>query len=165
MSACVVIDIGNTSTSEKAVVADIFTFKGEYAPLNIGEEGEETILYLGTDNTFRYPKGAMDINAFRACIHANTSLGDVNGDGKVSVTDVTMLVDNILGKSNDNFIMANADNNSDGTISVADVTALVDIILGGNSIVKMVVNGADGITFGGGGNEPARIAGKHFQYE
>jgi hypothetical protein len=157
------VTISNTSTSEKAVVADIVTFKGEYAPLNIGEEGDLTILYLGADNTFRYPKGAMDINAFRAYIHANTSLGDVNGDGVVNVTDVTMLVDNILGKSNDNFIMANADITRDGDITVTDVTALVNLILGGNSIVKMVVNGADGITFGGGGNEPARVAGTTYQ--
>ena len=158
------VTISNTSTSDKAVVAGIVTFTGQYAPLKIGEEGDLTILYLGADNTFRYPDGAMDINAFRAYIHANTSLGDVNGDGVVNVTDVTLLVDYILGKEvDDSFIFENADVTRDGTISVTDVTALVDLILGGNSIVKMVVNGADGITFGGGGNEPARVAGTTYQ--
>ncbi|MBO4820481.1 MAG: hypothetical protein J5548_03340, partial [Prevotella sp.] len=66
----------------------------------------------------------------------------------------------ILGKSNDNFIMANADITRDGDITVTDVTALVNLILGGNSIVKMVVNGADGITFGGNGSGPARVPRK-----
>ncbi|MBR7054971.1 MAG: dockerin type I repeat-containing protein, partial [Prevotella sp.] len=150
------VTISNTSTSEKAVVADIVTFKGEYAPLNIGEEGEETILYLGTDNTFRYPDGAMDINAFRAYIHANTSLGDVNGDGVVNVTDVTLLVNHILGMEDEGFNVENADVTRDGDVTVTDVTALVNLILGGNSIVKMVVNGAEGLTFAGGGNGPAR---------
>jgi hypothetical protein len=159
------VTISNTSTSDKAVVAGIVTFTGQYAPLKIGEEGDLTILYLGADNTFRYPDGAMDINAFRAYIHANTSLGDVNGDGVVNVTDVTMLVNHILGINDESFVIENADVTRDGFISVSDVTALVNLILGGNSIVKMVVNGAEGITFDGGGNGPARIAGKHFQYE
>jgi hypothetical protein len=40
------------------------------------------------------------------------------------------------------------------------LTALVNLILNGDSILKMVVNGADGLTFGGGGNGPARISRK-----
>ena len=150
------VTISNTPTSEKAVVAGIVSFTGQYAPLKIGEEGDLTILYLGSDNTFRYPDGAMDINAFRAYIYANTSLGDVNGDGVVNVTDVTMLVNHILGMEDENFVIENADVTRDGDVTVTDVTALVNLILGGNSIVKMVVNGADGITFAGSGSGPAR---------
>ncbi|MBO4821235.1 MAG: starch-binding protein [Prevotella sp.] len=56
-------------------------------------------------------------------------LGDVNGDGSITVTDVTLMVDYILGKQNDNFIKDNADVNIDGTITITDVTALVNIIL------------------------------------
>ena len=132
------------------------SFTGQYGPMKIGEEGNITVLYLSADNTFRYPDGAMDINAFRAYIHANTSLGDINGDGVVNVTDVTMLVNHILGINDESFVIENADVTRDGDITVTDVTALVNLILGGNSIVKMVVNGAEGITFDGGGNGPAR---------
>ena len=57
-------------------------------------------------------------------------LGDVNGDGFITVVDVTTLVDYILGVSNDYFVFENADVNGDGSITVTDVTALVDIILG-----------------------------------
>ncbi|MBQ4224280.1 MAG: dockerin type I repeat-containing protein, partial [Prevotella sp.] len=149
--------ISNTSTTEKAVVAGFVSFKGHYAPMNIGQDGNPNILYLGDDNTFHYANGAMDINAFRAYFDANTKLGDVNGDGTTNVTDVTLMVDYILGKEvDDSFLFENADITRDGIISVTDVTALTDIILGGNSIVKMVVNGAEGITFDGGGNGPAR---------
>ena len=112
-----------------------------------------------------YPNKDMNVNACRAYFQLGNALpgsktGDVNDDGYVNVTDVTLVVDHILGKSDDNFIIENADINSDGTISVADVTALVDLILGGNSIVKVVVNGADGLTFSGSGSNPARVPRK-----
>ncbi len=55
--------------------------------------------------------------------------GDVNGDGQVSIADVTALVNIILGKSSD-YNEAVADVNEDEHITIADVTALVNIILG-----------------------------------
>lgn len=60
--------------------------------------------------------------------------------------------------NNEEFI-ENADINGDGEITVSDVTALVNIILdGGCNIKNVVVNGADGITFGGGGNGPVKAS-------
>ncbi|MBR5963075.1 MAG: InlB B-repeat-containing protein [Bacteroidaceae bacterium] len=55
--------------------------------------------------------------------------GDVNGDGVVNVTDVTALVNIILGNNTD-YNTLNADVNLDGVVNVTDVTALVNIILG-----------------------------------
>ena len=55
-------------------------------------------------------------------------VGDVNGDGKVNVTDVTALVNMILGVIPKD--EARADINGDGKVNVSDVTALVNIILG-----------------------------------
>ena len=54
--------------------------------------------------------------------------GDVNGDGKVNVSDVTTLVNMILGTIPKN--EAVADINGDGKVNVSDVTALVNLILG-----------------------------------
>lgn len=54
--------------------------------------------------------------------------GDVNGDGKVNVSDVTALINMILGGIPKD--MERADVNGDGIINVSDVTALVNIILG-----------------------------------
>lgn len=63
-----------------------------------------------------------------------TKIGDVNRDGLVDVSDVTALVDIILGKDPDNvFDHVAANVNKDETIDVSDVTALVDIILGKNT--------------------------------
>ena len=56
--------------------------------------------------------------------------GDVNGDGKINVSDVTALVNMILGVIPKN--EAVADINGDGKVNVSDVTALVNMILGAN---------------------------------
>ena len=58
-------------------------------------------------------------------------LGDANGDGILSVADVTLTVGVILGDElNDKFVFENADVDENGIISVADVTGIVNIILG-----------------------------------
>ena len=54
--------------------------------------------------------------------------GDVNNDGEVSVADVTLLVNYILGLGDIDTSVA--DINEDNAISVSDVTLLVNIILG-----------------------------------
>ena len=79
-----------------------------------------------------------------------TLVGDVNGDGVLSVSDVTLLV-NIILMGDDNSL---ADVNNDGIISVADVTLLVDIILNGYNAFTIETN--VGIGYGGGGVGPAR---------
>ena len=59
-----------------------------------------------------------------------SGMGDVNCDGQVSISDVTALVNRILGKSSPVFSASAADMNYDGLITIADVTALVNKILG-----------------------------------
>ena len=54
--------------------------------------------------------------------------GDVNGDGTVNVTDITTLVNMILGVLPKDEARADVDGN--GTVNVSDVTALVNLILG-----------------------------------
>ena len=67
-------------------------------------------------------------------VNAQSTLkGDVNGDGEVNVTDVTMIVEHVMGQHNSNFIVANADVNSDGGITVTDVAEAVNTILAGHS--------------------------------
>ena len=55
--------------------------------------------------------------------------GDVNGDSKVTIADVTALVNIILGKTT-SYNTAVADINNDTKFTIADVIALVIIILG-----------------------------------
>ncbi len=53
--------------------------------------------------------------------------GDVNGDGKVNVSDVSALINMIMGLTAMN--QAAADVNGDGKVNVSDVSALINIIL------------------------------------
>ena len=114
----------------------------------------------------------MSINAFRAYFQLsdelmNSSLGDVNGDGAITVTDVMGLVNYILGNANENFIIENANINGDGNITVTDVMLLVKWILGdGKKLYNVVVNtGDETITYDGGGNGPARAGENHLWSE
>ena len=60
----------------------------------------------------------------------NASLrGDVNGDGSVNISDVTALIDLLLGGGT----ISNpaADCNQDSSVNISDVTALIDYLLSG----------------------------------
>ncbi len=54
------------------------------------------------------------------------TLGDVNGDGVVSIVDVTALIDLLLGDGT--YIQA-GDMDEDGSMTIVDVTALIDVLL------------------------------------
>lgn len=57
----------------------------------------------------------------------NVRFGDVNGDGNVDVSDVTALINMILGTTPADLEVA--DINADGILDVTDVTALINAIL------------------------------------
>ena len=56
-------------------------------------------------------------------------LGDVNHDGKLSIGDVTTLIDYLLSEDESSLCLICADVNEDGKISIGDVTALIDKLL------------------------------------
>ena len=139
-------------------------FAGTFSPAGL-EQDNRSVLFLGENNTLYYPNKDVNVNACRAYFQLHNGImainlnntGDVNGDGSVNVTDVTMLVNHILGNEDENFVIEKADVNNDGGINVTDVTALVNLILGGNSLINVAIDGADGLTFGEAGNGPARL--------
>ena len=58
--------------------------------------------------------------------------GDVNGDGSVSIGDVTALIDFLLSGDASGINQAAADCNQDNGVSIGDVTALIDFLLAGS---------------------------------
>lgn len=56
-------------------------------------------------------------------------VGDANGDGTVTVSDIVMVANNIMGITSNTFIFEAADVNSDGTVSVTDIVMLSNIIM------------------------------------
>ena len=51
--------------------------------------------------------------------------GDVNGDGEVNISDISDIIDVILGGN----MLPGADVNGDGEVNIADINSIIDIIL------------------------------------
>ena len=64
-------------------------------------------------------------------------IGDVNCDSKLSISDVTTLINYLLGGSPDPFDDVAADVNEDTKISISDVTALISLLLNGSPAQMM----------------------------
>lgn len=58
-------------------------------------------------------------------------LGDADGDGEITINDVTTLIDYILSGGGDGVNLDAADVDQDGIVTINDVTTLIDYILKG----------------------------------
>ena len=56
--------------------------------------------------------------------------GDINGDGKVDVSDVNIIINIMLGKASASNYLGNADVNNDNKVDVSDVNIVINIMLG-----------------------------------
>ncbi len=68
---------------------------------------------------------------FMAIIEVKT--GDTNGDGNISIADVTALVGHLAGRPPRIFVVEAADANYDGEVNIADAMTIVKNILKGNN--------------------------------
>ena len=64
-----------------------------------------------------------------ASLDEGSILGDANNDGFVNISDVTVIINYILNKNPEGFVIDNADANGDHLINMSDVTAIINIIL------------------------------------
>lgn len=89
---------------------EIFTKQGLFPPSYVHKA-------FGPTMTLRFVKGDVGPQPL---------IGDVNGDGELSISDVNALIDKILAGSE---FQASADVNQDGEIGISDVNTLIDMIL------------------------------------
>ena len=84
-------------------------------------------LNMGTSKTGQ--KYTIDFDGFETVYNAipAENKGDINGDGVVNVSDVTALINKILGLSD--YSNTACDINGDGVVNVSDVTDLINMIL------------------------------------
>lgn len=111
------------------------------ATISINSESIATIKFLGshTCNIIMYTTSGGIFSCYKSTSnalkpqiyrkrHETHTKGDINDDGQVTISDVTSLVNIILGNTSGH--ENTADLNGDESITIADVTALVNIILG-----------------------------------
>ena len=81
--------------------------------------------------TYRTTEPWSEFSSIVGISTGDTSLkGDVDSDGRLSINDVTCLVDLVLSKDFSGIDQTTADVDGDGNISVGDIVALIDTILG-----------------------------------
>ena len=92
-----------------------------------------------------YLKSTLNLSSY--------TLGDVNGDGKINVSDFIAVANHILGRTTTTtFIVKAADVNFDNNINVSDFIGIANMILrgtttsGANSAVMSAPRRADGVT-------------------
>ncbi len=59
----------------------------------------------------------------------NLLVGDVDGDGTLSIKDLTALIDILIDYNESDELPIDADVDRDRTISIKDLTALIDMLL------------------------------------
>ena len=85
--------------------------------------------YVVQGNVLQWGAGKLDVWAAVNDVINNTLMpGDVNSDGRVNVSDVSALINMILGITA--MDQTAGDVNGDGRVNVSDVSALINIILG-----------------------------------
>ena len=147
------IKIENLVSGKRVLLKNVKVYAGDAstdnAPIESGDEETRTITdIVGTNYTvenltenatYEYKVKAFGADAESAWSNIiEVTLadqqqwlqGDVNGDGRVNVSDVSALINMILGL--EPMVEARADVNGDGRVNVSDVSALINIILGIN---------------------------------
>ena len=90
--------------------------------------------FIGWDRDFTSVTEAIDVyTIYQKHEVAQTLPGDIDGDGRVGFTDVTIMYSYLLNNGNNSITeqgLANADTNRDGSLSIADIALIYGIILG-----------------------------------
>lgn len=97
-----------------------------YSNCTVGEESNN--IGIGNYITKGSSIGATDIVKNNGARHVDR--GDANADGSVSVTDIAVVVNEILQISNTIISFYGADANDDLNVTVTDIGVIVDMILG-----------------------------------
>ena len=122
----VVLNLGTGSISTTVAGLEAGLWKRAIDVENISQGLTSIPVTFGTTQSFTVPAGGYQVYV-KGEPHV-VLRGDVNGDGEVTIGDVTTLIDILLGDLG-NISFEAADVNADNEITIADVTAIIDILL------------------------------------
>ena len=95
---------------------------------NSGEHNVFTDTHKSSATAKRWNALKSDGTPIGSGTEGNT--GDVNGDGKVDISDVNIVINVMLGKDTNAIHKAKSDLNGDGKVDISDVNAVINIMLG-----------------------------------
>lgn len=135
------LGVGITTLGQNAFAGcnaiETVTSKSDIAPSMGNSACFNTNVY--NDATLYIPIGAIEDylltnywNKFAHIVEKNLDVvvGDVDGDGRISISDVTSLIGLLLAGGGDGNAAADVD--GDGLVSISDVTTLIDQLLNAN---------------------------------
>ena len=116
---------------EDYVVNDVTVQLVETADDSDEMPGQSSVNVEGEGNTYTFEMPAAPVIINVRVTHKQVDVpGDLNGDGKVDVSDVNICINIILETVQDEAVKALADVTGDGNVDVSDVNLVVNIILG-----------------------------------
>ncbi len=114
-----------SENSEHSENSDYSPLQAKPAEANLDADGNET---SPTGLLTPLPMATPDDGQF---LTLNTLIGDVNGDGEVTMSDANMVVNIFLGGNVAGADINAADINGDGEITMADANGIVNLFLNG----------------------------------
>jgi hypothetical protein len=97
-------------------------------------EDSRAIQYIFDNIKFEVPASVLESLVWNPAVDPNPypmfKMGDVNADREVNITDVVLIIEDILEREPQNYNAELSDVNYDGWIDVSDVVMVIDAILG-----------------------------------
>lgn len=128
-TSCRLIMSGAT-TKLTAFAQSLSTIRHMQPTLNDGLTiTQPTGAYFNSDGTVSNPNGSPVVNKTVVISKPEGMMGDVNNDGVVNITDVTVLITAVLSESYSSINLTNSDMSGDGILNVTDITILISNVL------------------------------------
>ena len=114
------------ATTPPAITVNCFNSTG-YTNSHKTYQNATLFVLKGLIDAYRNAEGWKE---FTHIVEMDATPGDLNGDSRIKIDDLTELVDLLLNGTGDSNPVADVD--GDGRVTIADVTELIDILLSGN---------------------------------
>ena len=128
-TALVLLNLGTSAVNTTVSGLEAGEWKRAIDVNNIADGLTAIPVTLNATQSFTIPAGGFQVYV-KGEPESPFLNGDVNGDGEVSIADVNVVIDILLGFTSSEPYEGRADVNNDKEISIADVNVLIDILLG-----------------------------------
>ena len=128
-TALVLLNLGTSAVNTTVSGLEAGEWKRAIDVNNIADGLTAIPVTLNATQSFTIPAGGFQVYV-KGEPESPFLTGDVNGDGEVSIADVNVVIDILLGFTSSEPYEGRADVNNDNEISIADVNVLIDILLG-----------------------------------